>query len=281
MQIKFKMENLNKNDLSSFQIQQMMANAQREIEERKRRLLKSQASSSPSLLTRNMPLLDAEKANKIKVLQEQIKAKIGIIPQQQVQIRPTALILDSEGRTVDQSGREVNVPLLQPTLKANLRAKKKEANKTHASEKTNDDSVESRFHDDRLLLKGPIRPKRALRFHEPGKFQIMGERLRMSAQLEKLQAEISQIARKTGISSATKLALIAPKTDAHLDDTPNMEWWDSVILSQDLDTVDGEGKISIRSSAITNLIEHPTQMRPPSEYHRYLIIFQLIKQFLI
>lgn len=261
------MESQAKNDLSTLQIKQMMANAQREIEARKRKLLKSQVSS-PSLLTRNVPLLDVDRANKIKELQEQIKAKIGIIPQQQLPTKPTSLILDSEGRTVDQTGREVSVPILQPTLKANLRAKKKESNKIHSNEKYHEETAESRFHDDRLLMKGPVRTKRALRFHEPGKFQIMGERLRMSAQLEKLQAEISQIARKTGISSATKLALIAPKTDAHLDDAPNMEWWDSVILSQDLDTLDQEGNISIRRSAITNLIEHPTQMRPPSKNHR-------------
>lgn len=263
------------NDLSSLQIKQMMANAQREIEVRKRKLLKSQSSNAPSLLTRNMPLLDADRANKIKELQEQIKAKIGALPPQPIITKPTSFILDSEGRTVDQTGREVNVPLLQPTLKANLRAKKKEANKGLSHDKKYEETVESKFHDDRLFIKGPIRPKRALRFHEPGKFQIMGERQRMSAQLEKLQAEISQIARKTGISSATKLALIAPKTDAHLDDSPNMEWWDSVILFQDLDTLDKDGNISIRKSAITNLIEHPTQMRPPNESSRpiYLPVF--------
>lgn len=43
------------------------------------------------------------------------------------------------------------------------------------------------------------------------------------AQLEKLQSEISQIARKTGISSATKLALLAPDEDDD-DDVPDLEW---------------------------------------------------------
>ena len=58
-----------------------------------------------------------------------------------------------------------------------------------------------------------MRNKRALKFHEPGKFVEIVERIRMKAQLEKLQNEISQIARKTGISSATTLAL-PPKTKA-------------------------------------------------------------------
>ena len=43
-----------------------------------------------------------------------------------------------------------------------------------------------------------------------GKYVRLGQTLRAKAQLEKLQDEIMSAARKTGISSATKLALIAP-----------------------------------------------------------------------
>lgn len=84
--------------------------------------------------------------------------------------------------------------------------------------------------------------------------------------MEKLQNEISQIAKKTGISSATKLALIA-KTECINDDAPQMEWWDSVILVDNLDTLNSEGKIALKHSTIGNLVEHPTQMRPPSTYN--------------
>jgi U4/U6 small nuclear ribonucleoprotein PRP3 len=182
----------------------------------------------------------------------------------QIVDKPKPLILDAEGRTVDGSGREINVPMLTPTLKANIRAKKKETFKAQMTEKQIEESSESHFFDDRITIKLPVRNKRALRFHEPGKFQQIAERMRMKSQLEKLQNEISQIARKTGISSATKLALIAPKTDTHADDVPAMEWWDSVILTDDYEKMNGD-KISIRENAITNLIEHPTQMRPPSK----------------
>lgn len=44
-----------------------------------------------------------------------------------------------------------------------------------------------------------------------------------------------------------------------------MEWWDSVILVDTLDTLDSEGKIAIKQTTISNLVEHPTQMRPPSK----------------
>lgn len=124
-----------------------------------------------------------------------------------------------------------------------------------------DDNAELRFVDNRIGMKPAIRTKRALRFHEPGKFQQLAERLRMKAQLEKLQNEISQIAKKTGISSATKLALIA-KSEGASDEIPEMEWWDSVILEDNLDTV-RDGKICIKSNVINTLVEHPTQMRCP------------------
>lgn len=273
-------------NLTSQQIKLMMANAQREIEERKKALsaLKTKEPVVPKATPMSIPPMDAtmvptfrvgqnpedqERARKIAELQAQIKAKLSgtlsaIIPQ--VQEKPKPLILDEQGRTVDNSGRAISIPTLAPTLKANIRAKKKETfNKvTQPNDKGLEDDGQ-KFVDERINVKAAVRTKRALRFHEPGKFQQMAERMRMKAQLEKLQNEISQIARKTGISSATKLALIAPKQDSHADDVPQMEWWDSVILSNDLYTMDGD-KVAIRESAITNLIEHPTQMKPPSKF---------------
>ncbi|XP_031616373.1 U4/U6 small nuclear ribonucleoprotein Prp3 [Contarinia nasturtii] len=248
--------------LTSQQINMMMANAQREIEERKKALstLKSKDPANQE---------DVERAKKIAMLQAQIKAKLSgigmsaIIPQ--VQEKPKPLILDEQGRTVDNSGRAISIPTLAPTLKANIRAKKKEtfSKAATANDRQQEDQSQT-FFDDRITAKPAIRSKRSLRFHEPGKFQQMAEKLRMKTQLEKLQNEISQIARKTGISSATKLALIAPKQDSHAEDVPQMEWWDSVILANDLKTMHGDN-IAIRELSITNLIEHPTQMKPPNE----------------
>ncbi|PZC70479.1 hypothetical protein B5X24_HaOG215886 [Helicoverpa armigera] len=132
------------------------------------------------------------------------------------------------------------------------------------------------------------------------------------AQLEKLQNEISQIARKTGISSATKLALLAADTPDS-DRVPDIEWWDSVILmtpeerehkrqtsdatSEQSDTSDarthsqrvdachvGDDNIvdNLNEAAITNLVEHPQQLRPPKLHetvpktpalHHFLSVF--------
>lgn len=55
------------------------------------------------------------------------------------------------------------------------------------------------------------------------------------AQLERLQNEIAQAAKKTGIQASTKLALIAPKKALREGEVPNIEWWDSYILPYNID----------------------------------------------
>ena len=50
-------------------------------------------------------------------------------------VRPTPLILDSEGRTVDAAGRAIQLSQRQPTLKANIRAQKRAQFKQIVQEK--------------------------------------------------------------------------------------------------------------------------------------------------
>lgn len=271
----------------------MMANAQREIEERKRALKaikQDDISAKPLFKGRdtlpsvgsmyNQGLLsktDSDKARKIAALQAQIRNKLnsGLLANMNVPDKPTPLILDESGRTVDITGKEVQLTQVVPTLKANIRAKKREEFKAQLQESKGPEEIQdTHFFDNRIGVKPAMRGKRALKFHEPGKFQQLAERMRMKTQLEKLQNEISQIARKTGISSATKLALIAPKTEALSEDVPNIEWWDSVILSGGYSN---ENELTtIKSLTITNLVEHPTQMRPPSMYYVFIYEFFVI-----
>lgn len=49
------------------------------------------------------------------------------------------------------------------------------------------------------------------------------------------------------------------------DHVPDVEWWDMVVMNGDKYSVDG--KLSIREDAISNLVEHPTQMKPPCDYN--------------
>ena len=65
--------------------------------------------------------------------------------------------------------------------------------------------------------------------YDTGKYIRQAQMVRAKSQLEHLQSEIASVARKTGISSATKLALIAPSAD-QAEDIPRVEWWDAAIL---------------------------------------------------
>ncbi|KAK0086294.1 hypothetical protein PV325_001839 [Microctonus aethiopoides] len=279
-----KIEKLPEANLSSDKIRQMMANAQREIEERKRALKAVTQDEAPAVketLLKNgesVPVVssmynqgllsktDSDKAKKIAALQAQIRNKLssGLLNNVNVPDKPTPLILDELGRTVDITGKEVQLTQVVPTLKANIRAKKREEFKAQLQDsKGPEDFQDTHFFDDRIGVKVATRGKRALKFHEPGKFQQLADRIRMKAQLEKLQNEISQIARKTGISSVTKLALIAPKIESLNEDIPNVEWWDSVILSSGYSDINEPAQI--KNATITNLVEHPTQMKPPTD----------------
>lgn len=180
--------------LSSNQIRQMMQNAQRQIEEKKRQLESINASKFSKSIdelnsgTDKQDLTTDDRARRIAELQKQIQAKLSgsaLTPQMVVlpfknQDKPRPLILDDEGRTVDTSGREINIQTLTPTLKANIRAKKRETFKHQQQEKSIEEAklAEPSFFDERIMIKPAVRTKRSLRFHEPGKFQQMGERLR-------------------------------------------------------------------------------------------------------
>uniref|UniRef100_A0A2K6A170 U4/U6 small nuclear ribonucleoprotein Prp3 n=1 Tax=Mandrillus leucophaeus TaxID=9568 RepID=A0A2K6A170_MANLE len=84
------------------------------------------------------------------------------------QIKPTPLILDDQGCTVDATCKEIELTHCMPTP-ANILS-----------------TVASR------------RQKHTFKFHDKGKFEKIAQQLRTKAQLEKLQGEISQAAQKIG-----------------------------------------------------------------------------------
>ena len=86
------------------------------------------------------------------------------------------------------------------------------------------------------------------------------------AQLEKLQAQIAAAAKKTGISSATKLALITPSKDVKHDMIPEVEWWDAGVMPN----MKYEAYLQLPEKekgnylqGLTSYIEHPIQHHPP------------------
>ena len=56
-----------------------------------------------------------------------------------------------------------------------------------------------------------VRNPRQFVFNKKGKYEEIANRQRAKAKLEKLQQEISQIAKKTGIAVDNKVTIIQPK----------------------------------------------------------------------
>ncbi|GFO33052.1 U4/u6 small nuclear ribonucleoprotein prp3 [Plakobranchus ocellatus] len=178
---------------------------------------------------------------------------------------PSPLILNEEGKTIDaKTGEAVQLTSYTPTLKANIRAKRLQQFKG-LIDKPPEEITEGKFFDPRVPLNSFQRQKRSFKFHEKGKFEQQAVRLRAKAQLERLQAEIAQAAKKTGIASAAKIATITPKKEIKEGEVPDIEWWDSFILKQDsYENVPDDGEIDPRVlDGITHLVEHPTQIAPP------------------
>ncbi|MCL4123273.1 UNVERIFIED_CONTAM: hypothetical protein GTU68_017263 [Idotea baltica] len=153
---------------------------------------------------------------------------------------------------------------------ANIRAKKREEFKQQLLEKPIEESSESQFYDYRVPLKPFLKPKKAFKFHEQGKYIQLAQRERAKSRLEKLQEQISQVAKKTGISSAAKLAQLEQRERGSSSNvTPDVEWWDAVILEKDRYSVEGE-PVKLKDDFITSLVEHPMEMKCPSDFNKSL-----------
>ena len=233
------------NKPSQAEIQKLMANVQRSIAEKKKQLNLPPTPSAPANLT--------QKAQQLAALQASIASKLQNLPK-----GPVPLIINESGRTVDSSGAEIQLTAHIPTLKANIKnlTKKEEFKVVKPEPEPVKKEEGPTFIDPRVSQRGAIRSRRVMQFHDAGKFQDEARRLRMKVTLEKLQSEISSKSRKTGISSATQLAKLVPKS-GQSSKVPDIEWWDQLLI-QSHDYENWE----VRPGAISNLIEHPIQLKP-------------------
>ena len=227
---------------TSEEIQKMLAKTKQSIEEKKKAL---------NIVTRE-PVL-THKQQQLAALQASIASKLKALPK-----GPVPLIINDSGRTVDTSGNEIQLNAHIPALKVNLKnLQKKEEFKIVKQEPVIEKKDEGpTFIDPRVSQRGATRSKRQMVFHDAGKFQDEARRIRMKATLEKLQSEISSKSRKTGISSATQLAKLVPKS-GESDRDVEIEWWDQLLIGSH-----NYENWEIRTGAISNLIEHPIQLKP-------------------
>uniref|UniRef100_A0A673M951 U4/U6 small nuclear ribonucleoprotein Prp3 n=1 Tax=Sinocyclocheilus rhinocerous TaxID=307959 RepID=A0A673M951_9TELE len=282
--------------LTKMQIKQMMEAATRQIEERKKQLsfvapvpvVQSRShhlSQTGSVTIRSLNYIYiiytdlffiylSKIINSMKFQAAELQAKI----QSTLAMKPG--ILGALGNTgphnlvalanlhamgikghVDIFGK-VELTHRMPTLKANIRAVKREQFRQQLKEKPSDDLESTSYFDTRVAINSAQRAKRGFRFHEQGRFEKIAQRIRTKAQLEKLQMEIAQAAKKTGIQASTKLALIAPKKELGEGEIPQIEWWDSYILPFHIDLSAHTNFDEVEMHGVTNLVEHPIQMAP-------------------
>lgn len=108
------------------------------------------------------------------------------------QTKPTPLILDEQGRTVDASGKEIELTHRMPTLKANIRAVKREQFKQQLKEKPSEDMESNTYFDHRVSIAPAQRQKRLFKFHEKGKFEKIAQRLRTKVRAACLKADVNK-----------------------------------------------------------------------------------------
>ncbi|XP_022644117.1 U4/U6 small nuclear ribonucleoprotein Prp3-like isoform X2 [Varroa jacobsoni] len=261
----------------------MMEQAKRQIQEKKRQLAESHNRThvpSPSAQTSHSAL------SRIEQLKAQIEARAAakVIPAMVARmappppgqappqpVGPSPVVLDSDGCTRDALGREVKLPSYQPTSLANIRKIKQDKFQQISSSVKEEPQQDASFFDARVQIKAAGRSRRTFKFVEKGKYEQLAEKLRTKAKLEKLQNEIHSVAKRTGIQSATTLALIVPKKETIIKgETPEIEWWDNLIVESYDEVLCDENTPCSSSNqksivGVTNLVEHPIQMKAPTD----------------
>lgn len=237
-------------------------------------------------------------------MQQRLITPIDQVPQQTQEERERSLnlIIDSEGRTIDKrTGELVQIQSRLPTLKANILAKKRDINsrlkrsadslssgitstitgmtsvfgKAEPEEQKPVEETQTQnelFFDPRLKLKTAERNKRKLSFNDKGVYVDLANKLRTKSKLKQLQQEIATISKKTGISSDSRLALIQPKRISK-ETIPNIEWWDFAVLNEvNYDCLNKLNDLElIEKIKINRLIEHPVQMKPPTQSDKKVV----------
>ncbi|MFH4977112.1 hypothetical protein AB6A40_003821 [Gnathostoma spinigerum] len=229
---------------------ELMYQAQMAIEERKRQL---NLTAKPSILSQNVILNSSKlKPEEASMFMNYSMEKINRVKELKEKLARSSLF-SSTKKPADQTSNA-------------------EKQKTAEEEKI----VE--YLDPRISLKTAQRKQRAIVFHEKGDFERLAHRQRAKARLAMLQSEISQIAKRTGMSSSVKLAMLTPasaSSDVHI---PEIEWWDEIVLgAADYDAIppkDMDADERYKHS-ISNLVEHPIQLKPPDEplHPQYLKVY--------
>uniref|UniRef100_A0A915ARM2 U4/U6 small nuclear ribonucleoprotein Prp3 n=1 Tax=Parascaris univalens TaxID=6257 RepID=A0A915ARM2_PARUN len=227
-------------------------------------------------------MYQAQMAIEERKRQLNLTAKPGIIAQtviskaSKLNVKEASMFMNYSMEKINRV-KELKEKLAHSAALPQLTKKQVEKAKTEPEQKI----VE--YLDPRISLKAAHRKPRAIVFHEKGEFESLAHRERAKARLAILQSEISHIAKRTGMSSSVKLAMLTPSSTSAGIEVPEIEWWDEIVVgapSYDLipdASMDADERYK---KSITNLVEHPIQLKPPDEplHPHYLKVYLTSKE---
>ncbi|XP_026662367.2 protein RDM16-like isoform X2 [Phoenix dactylifera] len=184
------------------------------------------------------------------------------------------LLLDAQGREIDEHGNVINMPKLTnlSTLKVNINKQKKEAFQIIKPDL--DAIAESNpYFDDRMGINKAklLRPKRmTFQFVEEGKWSKQAEMIKFKsqfgeAQAKELKMKQSQLAKaKAEPDSNPNLIAVGVRVtkEKKKEEIPEIEWWDKPILRSGIYGDVANEKLNM--DKITIYIEHPLPIEPPA-----------------
>lgn len=175
---------------------ELMYKAQQEIEERKRQL--GLATPAPSITGAAAPAPTVAKNVALRPQEAQMFIQASMNKKSRVdELKAKLAKATSTINSLVRPNAPVMAPL--PDIAPGI-----------LKEREEDEDEVLEFMDPRILARPAERKKKMFNFHEKGEFEQLANKQRAVAKLERLQAEISQAAKSTGISSAVKLAMITP-----------------------------------------------------------------------
>jgi len=258
------------------------------------------------------PVLDA-KAAKIAEVKARVAAQLaknpklaGIVgaipsqqqqPQQQPKNTPRALMLDDQGREVDEFGNVVDIKRVSSSL-ANQKVAEAERRKA-AQEKARllletdaKEETKGKHFDPRMRAGKVGRGHRSFNFVQPGTYVKRAEQFRDNQLKQELKDEANQRAGVTVMDSddivdeavnpnLIVLGAAAARTQTATRTVPDVEWWDMPFLVEERSYLanieeDGDGMavddnntastsqrhVNVVESRITHYVEHPVRVKP-------------------
>jgi len=170
-----------------------------------------------------------------------------------------ALKLDEKGREIDEQGNVIkSVRETTATLKVNQKRLLIEQQKFQPPPAKGPKSV--KHLDPRISVaekRSVMRRQKALSFIKQGKFQRKAQALRMEQISQQLRKD-NTIVGKTGEGIQ-----ILPSRPIHVDELPDIEWWDEKVLGNNSSYEDF--KADVVPPTVSLKVHHPVALAPPCE----------------